>query len=198
MGLYREGVQLAKEALQISEQLSDTVGQGWYSNTLTLSLYDYHQLDVAEKAASRAINLLLEGDEQFPICQCHCFLGNIYHSKGDIEKASNHFKVALRIASSFDWNYQLFWIHHSMVQLVFDQGIFSHAHNHVEHAKSHVVNDMYYLGHAMELQARFWYTQHRLGEAKSETLHAVEVYQKLGATRELERCRQLLGEIDSE
>lgn len=68
-----------------------------------------------------------------------------------------------------------------MAQLSFDQGRFNDAYTHIGHAKSHVVNDMYYLGCTIELQAGFLYTQHRLGKAKSGALHAVEVYEKLGA-----------------
>jgi len=35
----------------------------------------------------------------------------------------------------------------------------------------------------MKRQAWVWYDQHRLKEAKSEALHVVDVYEKLGATK---------------
>jgi len=44
----------------------------------------------------------------------------------------------------------------------------------------------------MELQARVWYNQHRLEEARSEVLRAADVFEKLGAAKDLEGCRKLL------
>jgi tetratricopeptide (TPR) repeat protein len=80
---------------------------------------------------------------------------HIYHSKGEREKAIYHFEAALGIASSFNWHDQLFWIHYSLAELFLDEGRFDDAHAHVERAKSHAVDNAYYLGRAMELQARF-------------------------------------------
>jgi len=50
----------------------------------------------------------------------------------------------------------------------------------------------------MKRQAWVWYDQHRLKEAKSEALHVVDVYEKLGATKDVEDCRQLLRYIEKE
>ena len=50
----------------------------------------------------------------------------------------------------------------------------------------------------MELQARIWYEEGRLEEAESEALRAADVFEKLGATEELEICRELLGDIERE
>jgi tetratricopeptide (TPR) repeat protein len=47
----------------------------------------------------------------FRVCQCHRLLGDIHYSKGETEKAIDHFETALGIASSFNWHDQLFWIH---------------------------------------------------------------------------------------
>jgi hypothetical protein len=44
----------------------------------------------------------------------------------------------------------------------------------------------------MELQASIWYRQGRLEEAKAEVSCALETFEKLGATRDLEKCRDLL------
>jgi len=41
----------------------------------------------------------------------------------------------------------------------------------------------------MILQALIWYQQHRFEEAMSEDLRAAEVYENLGAERNLEECR---------
>jgi hypothetical protein len=39
----------------------------------------------------------------------------------------------------------------------------------------------------MELQAWVWYNQHRLEEARSEALRAADIYEKLGAAKDVER-----------
>ena len=43
---------------------------------------------------------------------------------------------------------------------------------------------------------RFLYKQQRLEEARSETLHATNIYEKTGATSYIERCRILLQQIE--
>jgi len=172
------------------------VGQAWCLNGLARLFYKNKQLDAAEEAASRAINLLPEKDEHFEVCQCHRVLGDIYRSKGETEKAVDHLGVALGIACSFNWHDQLFWTCYSLAQLFSDQGMFDNAHAHIERAKSHAVNNAYYLGRAMHRQAYFWYKQGRLEQAKSGGLRAAGVFEKLGAALDLERCRELLQRID--
>jgi len=43
-----------------------------------------------------------------------------------------------------------------------------------------------------------WYEQNRLEEARSEALCAVDMFEKLGAAGDLERCRALLRRIEGE
>ena len=74
--------------------------------------------------------------------------------------------------------------------------MFDEAHAHIGLAKSHTINNPYRLGRAMMLQARFWYKERRLEEAKSEVLRAVGVFEKLGATRKLEERSNLLRKIE--
>ena len=167
IGLCEEGIRQAKEALEMHKELGDTVGQAECSTRLAYVLYDDSQLDAAEEAASHAINLLPEKGEEFLACQCHRVFGTIYGSKGDREKAINHFEVALRIASSFNWHFQLFWIHHRVAVLSLEQGMFDYARTHIDHTKSHVVGDPHRLGQATQLQAYCWYRQCRLEEAKT-------------------------------
>ena len=50
----------------------------------------------------------------------------------------------------------------------------------------------------MELQAGFWYKEHKFEEAKSEALCAVEVYEKIGATGDVEDCRKILRDIEEQ
>ena len=48
----------------------------------------------------------------------------------------------------------------------------------------------------MELEARFWYNQGRLQEAKPAALRAADVFEKLGDTQQLEACRRTLRNIE--
>ena len=195
LGLYEEGMQQAKEALGIYEQLDDITGQARSLQLLAALFYDDNQLDAAGEAASRAIDLLVEGD-QYPVCECHRTLGKIYRSKGETEKAIDHFETALGIASSFDWSDRLFWIQYDLAELFFDRGRFDDAHQGLERAKSHAINDSYRLGRAMELQASFWYRQGRLEEATSGVLRATDVYERIRAAKDIEDCRGLLRKIE--
>jgi len=195
-GFYKEGIQQAEEALGINERLGNTVGQAWCLDHLAWLLYGDNQLDAAEKAASRAIDLFPEKGDQFPVCQCHCILGNIHRSKGRRDAAVHHYETALGIASSFSWHDQLFWNYYSLAELFFDEGEFDDAHAHIGRAKSHAFNSAHNLGRAMQLQAGFWYRQRRYEEAKSEALRAADVYGKLGVVKGLEDCRELLQWIE--
>lgn len=42
----------------------------------------------------------------------------------------------------------------------------------------------------------FWYKRRMLKEANSEGLGAIEVYEKIGAAKDVERCRSLLRKIE--
>ena len=73
-------------------------------------------------AASHAIDLLPRKDEQFLVCQGHYIPCDIYRSKGVTGEAIHHYKLALEIASPFDWHIPLFWAHFSLAQLFFEDG----------------------------------------------------------------------------
>ena len=135
--------------------------------------------------------------EQFRVCESYRALGNIYRSKGNIEKAIYHLEVAIGIASAFNWHDALFWIHYELAVLYRGEGRFDDAHAHIGRAKSHTADSAYLLGRAMEEQARIWYDQHKLEEARSAALHAVDVYGKIGAVKDVEECRSLLRKIDN-
>ena len=196
LGHYEEGVQEAKEALNIYECLNDILGQAHSWQLLGRLFYDDKQFDAAEEATSQAINLLSDQSSQLVVCRCYRVLGNIYRSEGKTEKAISHFETALVIASSSDWHNEQYWNHYSLAQLFSRQGRFDEAHAHIEHAKSHAISDVYQLGRAMELQALLWYGQQRFEEAKSEVLHAIDVYERVGAMRDLEDCRATLQKIE--
>jgi len=196
MGLSEEGVQQARGALEILERTGDTVGQARCLIKLALLLCDNRQFDAAEEAASRAIGLITEKGSQSLVCESHRVLGNIHRSKGETEKAIHQYEVALEIASSSNWDGGLFQIHNDMAGLFRDEGRFDDAHAHIEYAKSHTADNPYNLGCATEQQAWIWYKQHRFEEARSDTLRAAEVFEKLGATKDAENCRKLLQRIE--
>jgi len=198
MGLYKEGIQQVKEAIEIFERLGDTTKQADCLIILAYVLCYDKQLDAAEEAAFRAIDLLPEEGEQFLACSGHRVLGNIYQSKGNTEKAIHHYEVALAIASSLNLDNQLFWVHYALTQLFFEEDRFDDAHTHIENAKSHTASGTYNLGRAMELQAHLWYDQGMFEKARSGALHAADIYEKLGAGQDLEDCRELLQWIDEE
>jgi len=191
-----EGIQHAREALGIYERYDHVAGQGKTLKTLAMLFYEDNQLEAAEEAASRVINLPPHQGHQFEVAACYETLGGIYRSRGEMEKAMEHFKAGIGIASSSKWPSRLRWLHYSLAGLLHDQGSFDDAHAHIEYVKSHAASDAYCLGRAMELQARFWYQQHKLEEAKSEVLRAADVYEKIGATKDVEDCRQLLHKLE--
>jgi tetratricopeptide (TPR) repeat protein len=198
LGLSKEGIRQAREALEVYERLNDVSGQSQSLRRLARLLHADNQLDAAEEVVSRAIDISSGKGKQHSVCQCYRVLGLICRSKGETETAINHYEAALGIASSFDWHEQQFWILYSLAELFHDQGRFDDAHTHIERAKSHVVDSVYLPGRAMALQARLWYEEHRLEEAKSEAFRAAGVFEKLGATDGMEDCRELLQEIENE
>jgi len=197
IGLHKEGIQQAKEALEIFERLGDTAERTDCLISLAWLFCWDKQFDVAEEAAFRAINLLPVKGEQLRVCESHRALGYIYRFKGDTEKAIHHYEVALGIASTFDRHNTLFWLKYDLADLLCDEGRFDDAHAHIERAKSHTANSAYNLGRATELQASVWYGQHRLEEAKSEALRATDIFDKLGAVEDMERCGELLRMIEN-
>ena len=195
LGHFKEGIQQAREALEISKRIGDTNWQIQCSEDLTWLLFDDKQLDAAEEVASRAIDLALEkGDELFA-CRLHRVLGKIFQSKGEKTRAIHHLETATGIASPFNWHDVLFWIHFALASLFRDEGEFGDANTHIEQAKSHTVNDAYKLGRASQMQADIWRRQLRFEEARSEALHALEIYEKLGAARDARVCKEFLREV---
>jgi len=187
--LYKEGIQQAREASGIFERLGYTAKQAECLIHLAYVFHDEKQLDAAEEAASRAIDLLPEKGEQFLVCQGHRILGSICRSKGNTKKAIHHHEVALGIASSLNMDRQLFWVRCALADLFVRESRFGNAQAHIESAKSHAANDPYLL-------ARFRDGQNMLEEAKLEASHALDVFEKLGAANDAKGARQLLEQID--
>jgi len=196
LGLHKEGVQQAEEALRIHEQLNYTFGQAPSLLNLAWLLYGDRQFDAAGEAASRSIKLLPERVNQFHICGCYRLLGEVHASKGDTETAISHFKASLKIASSLGLHREQFWNHVGLVELFCDQGGFDNSHAHIKRAKSHAVGYPYLVARAMWLQAGVLYKQSRFREARLEALRAADTLEKVGATRDLEMCRSFLRDIE--
>ena len=196
LGLHKEGVQQLKEALEIYERLNHTSAQGWSWQQLARSLYGDNQLDAAEEAALRAIDLLPESGGQSQVCECYRTLGNICQSKGETAKSIGHFETALGIATRSNRHLQQFWIHFALAKLFFEENKFGDSQAHVEHAKSYANHDEYLIGRAISLQASFWSRQRRYEEARSEALRAIELFEKLGAAKDAKICRGTLQNVE--
>ena len=196
LGLCEEGIKQAEEALEIYERLGDTIDQALCLNDLASLLFEDKQLDAAENATSRALDLLPEKGEEHTICQLHRVLGRIYLSRGQREKVIRHFETAIGIGTRFNWLEELFWNHLYLAQLFRDEEEFDNANAHIEQAKLYVVDFTYLTGRAMEGQAKIWHRQGRFTEAKSEALRALEIYERLGAGRDLRDCRYLFEAIE--
>ena len=195
LGLFEEGIQQTQEASEIFERLGDAAEQAECLSRLAYLLLDDKQPIAAEEATIRSIALLGKGDE-FKLCGSHRVLGEIYSSQGKREKAIHHINIALGIADSFNWQHQQFWIHELLAKLSRDEGEFDNAHTHIKQAKENAVDDKYYLGRAMETHARIWNEQGRHEEAVSEALGAIEIYGKLGAAMDLDKCTAFLRLIE--
>jgi len=195
-GFYEEAMRQAEEALQISKQLGGAVEQAESLGSLAWALHRDGQLDAAEEAVSRAIDLLPEEGEELLTSRYHRILGEIYHSKGNTSKAASHLEVALEIASPLNWSEELFWVHSSLAILYLTQGRVDDAHTHIEHVKSYPVANVYRLGFTVFLEARCLYLQRRLEEAKLEALRAVDMFEKFELPVWLGDSRGLLRDIE--
>ena len=188
-----EGTQLAREALEIFEQLKDTERQAQCFSLLALLLLDDKQIDMAEETALRSISLLPEHSKPIIALMCHQALGTIYRGKDNREKAVEHLEVALRIASSRNWHGETCWVLDPLIMLFAKGGRFDDANAHLEQAKLHAVNNANNLARTVALQAYIFYYQGRFGEAESEALRAVEGLERIGATGNAEIWRQFFS-----
>ena len=134
IGLREEGMQQAREALEIYERLGDTGKQADSLIKLARLLGSENQFDAAEEAAFRAIALLPGESEQFRVCQSRLALNGIYQSKGEIDKAIHHHEAIIGVATPFNWNDELFWAHYYLGRLFHDGCRFDDAQPHVERA----------------------------------------------------------------
>ena len=195
LGLVKEGIQRAEEAMEIYERLGNTAYQASCLNDLARSLYTGNRLNDAEETVSRAFSLPEKGREVAD-SRSHRTLGALYSSKGEREKAIHHFKTALEIASTLGRRDHQFWNHLSLATLCSDANEFDDAHTHIEQAKSYTVDDIYHMGSAFMLQAEVFYRQRRLEDAKSAASRALGIYEELAAEKRLWECKALIQDIE--
>ena len=192
--LQEEGIRQAREALDIFGRLGETGERARCFVILALLLCDAQQVDAAEEAASRAMDLL-EDRDQYLLCKCHKVLGRIQQSKGNREKAIHHFGASLRIASVLNSRDELSRTHLSLANLYLEEDKSNDAHPHIEHAKLHVGNVLL-LGCAFLIGSRVLSAQDQPEEAKSEALRALAIFEKLEVADLMEETRQLLEKIE--
>ena len=193
-----EGIPQAEGALEIYENLNDTVGQGDSLRVLAVLLSKDNQFDAAEKAASRAINLCSESDKD-GLCQHHEIIGHIYSARGDTEAAVSHLKTALGIATSASSREIQASILRGLVQVLLQGGRFDDAETYLERLKLDGVDNLFSLGLAAAIQVCVWRRQGRFEEAESEVSRVFGLYEEAGAPAEfLEFCKGFLREVEGE
>ncbi|KAF9793337.1 hypothetical protein BJ322DRAFT_121064 [Thelephora terrestris] len=190
-----EGIDQAREAIEIYERLGKTMKCVGCLDSLAQSFWAAGQLDAAEEVIVEALKLLPEKGQELRVCQLHQTLGDIYGSKGDIEKAISHYKLALGIASTLGNRHLLLAIHFALTIHFLKEGRLDDAQLHVEQTKSFAFDNSFRLGLAASSQATVYYLQNRLKDAASEALRAQEIFETLGTLKLLESCNLLLQEI---
>ena len=194
LGFREEGIRQVREALDIFGQLGETGNEAHCLLILASLLRDDKQLDAAEEAATRAVDLSQNRD-QYRLCECHQVLGHMQQSKGNTKEAVHHFEASLRIASSINSRSELSRAHLGLAGLYIEEDKLDDAQTHIEHVKSLAQDNMLNLGGAFFDSARVLYKRKRLEKANSEALRALVMFEGLGATEYVESTRKLLEKI---
>ena len=159
MGLHDEGIQQLKEASKIYENLGDTVAQAGCLVDLAWLLDLGDEYKAAEEAASHAIRLIPEEDNESLACRAHYILGKVHQAKDETEAAIYQYEAVLGIASTFSWHDHdlLFEVHFSLAELFYDEDGFDEAKAHLERAEPYTVNNTRNLGRMVGRQAIYSY-----------------------------------------
>jgi tetratricopeptide (TPR) repeat protein len=146
MDLPKEGIQQAKEALEIVERLGNATDQA--AILVNLAWLLCRGQSIRRRRRSRIPrNQPPPGERRtiFGLQISSCSWRDI-PSKGEMEKAIHHYELALGIASPFNWHHDLFSVHYKLAGLFRDEGRFGEAQAHIEHAKSHATDSAFNLG----------------------------------------------------
>ena len=195
MGLYKEGIQRAREALEILGRLGETEGQVLCLIKLASFLRQDEQFDAAVEAASRAM-VLSENGDQLHLCKCHDALTAIYQSTGNMKKVIYHYEASLRIASLISPRNPLLKGHFALARLYFEEGQLDEARGRLEFVKSRAGNSTLSLGRAFLLNAHILHRQRGFEEAKSDASCAADIFEKLGIMDYAEQTREVVGWIE--
>ena len=195
LDLREEGIGQAREALDIFGRLGETDERAHCMLILALLLCADEQIGAAEEAATGAMDLSDE-QNQNQLNQCHKVLGAIHQTKGNAEKAIHHFEASLRIASVLNLRDELSKTHLALADLYLEEDNFNDANAHIEHAKSYAGNDILLLGCTFLTSTRVLYEQNKFEEAKSEALRGLAIFEKLGVTVFVEGTRRFLEHIE--
>ena len=195
LGFYSEGIEGAEEALKIYEQLNNISGQALSLRQLGWLWNADKQLEKAEEAVTQALNLFLGADEKFEVCITYRILGEVCESRGDIERAIKYFEAGIEAGFVGKWIGQMYRGHYHLAALFLSQGKLDDAHGHLQQAKANIVDDEYHLARVVHLEARVQYQGSQLSQAKSNALFAADTFEMLGATIELNACKELLQQI---
>ena len=182
LGLHKEGILQANEAQEIYERLDNPAGQVDSLRALALALVGDGQVDAAEEAASRILDLSSEGPSQSQLCQHYHTLGHIRTAGGDTGAAIRHHEKALEIASSFNLRDERATVLHCLVVTLLENGRFDDARIHVEYLKSDGINNPISLALAVVIQIHDLCQQGRSEEAKSEASRLVGLFERIGAS----------------
>ena len=195
--LYSEGIPQAKEALGIYEKLEDAAGQVESLRCLALLLGDDNQVDAAEEAVSHALKLSSGEPSQTQVCDHHHTLGHVYNSRGDMEAAISHLKMAFGIATSLNLQGKQATILRCLVQLLLEGGKLDDARVYLERLKLDAASSPLSLGLVTVIQVCIWRQEGRFEEAELEVSRVIGMYEENGAPAEfLEFCKGFLREIE--
>ena len=181
-GFYAEGISQIEEALEIYEKLDDATKQVHCLHGLALLFVKDDQVDAAEEATSRAINLSSDRPSKSQLYERHHILGHIRQCRGETEAAIYHHMEALGIARSLDSQDKQTAILRCLLELLLEEDRFDDAQVYVEDLKLHAVNDPLRLGIAMLVQVEIWRHKGKLEEARFELLQAIDLYEEIGVS----------------
>jgi tetratricopeptide (TPR) repeat protein len=97
----QDGIDYFQQIITNNPDVSDDVKHGYYSNIAFL--YNRNiDIDMAEKYLLKAMEISLSGTKQDDLFQDLSYLGCLYYTKGDYEKAIENYQKSLQIAKEIN------------------------------------------------------------------------------------------------